>query len=340
LMFHLRDGAAEHDQRAMYISVADAGSESAFVRRLLSEVEGHDETKRFATAIHKSRVANFFRRAKKFSIGGVGLELTDDADAHWPEVGESIAAALHGLGGKWLLLVDEVPIFVLALIRSDPTGERARRFLNWFRALRQRQENANVRWFLAGSIGLDTVTRRMGFGDTINDLFVYTNFGPFDRETAFAFLSELATSYGVALSDDVKSTICERTGWLIPFHLQLCFAELRMLCHGRSPAVADVDAVYEHLLSSSKKQYFDYWHQRLREELGTPDDGHAVALLNAIAADPAGASTQTLQGTLGDGERLTYLLDVLNSDGYVVEQHGRYLFRSSLLRDFWRRHIT
>jgi hypothetical protein len=113
-----------------------------------------------------------------------------------------------------------------------------------------------------------------------------------------------------------------------------------MLCHGRSPAVADVDAVYDHLLSSSKKQYFDYWHQRLREELGTPDDGHAVALLNAIAADPAGASTQTLQGTLGDGDRLTYLLDVLNSDGYVVEQHGRYLFRSSLLRDFWRRHIT
>lgn len=340
LMFHMRDTAAEHGQRAMYISVADAGSESAFVRRLLAEVEAHDEKKRFAAAIHKSRVASFFRRTKKFSVGGIGLELTDDADAHWPELGESIAAALHGLGGKWLLLIDEVPIFVLALLRSDPTGERARKFLNWFRALRQRAENKNVRWFLAGSIGLDTVTRRMGFGDTINDLFVYTDFGPFDRTTAFAFLSELAASYSIAVSDDVKSAICARTGWLIPFHLQLCFSELRMLCHGRSPAAADVDAVYGHLLSAARKQYFDYWYQRLREELGTPDDGYAVALLNAIAIDPAGASAQTLRGKLGDGERLTYLLDVLSSDGYIVEQEGRYLFRSSLLRDFWRRHIT
>jgi hypothetical protein len=340
LMFHLRDLAREQGHRALYISVADSASESDFVRRLLHEVEAQDEKKRFTTAIRKSRVAAFFRRTRKLSLGSVGLELSDDADAHWPEVGESIAAVLHDLGGTCLMLIDEVPIFVLALLKSDPSGERARKFLNWFRALRQRSENTNVRWFLAGSIGLDTVTRRMGFGDTINDLFIYSSFGPFDDETAYAFLGELANSYEISLSDDVKARICERTGWLIPFHLQLCFSELRMRCHSTPPTPDDVDGVYEHLLSASKKQYFDYWHQRLREELGAPDDAHAVTILNAVALDPEGASLQTLEMKLPDAERLQYLIDVLASDGYIVEQQGRFIFRSALLRDFWRRYIA
>lgn len=340
LMFRLRDLARERGERATYISVADASSESAFVRRLLHEIQAQDEKKRFATAIRKTPISSFFRRTRKLSLGPVGVELTDDADAHWPEVGESIAATLQGVGGKWLLLVDEVPIFVLALLRLDPSGDRARKFLNWFRALRQRSENKAVRWFLAGSIGLDTVTRRMGFGDTINDLYVYTGFGPFDAATAHHFLCELGASYAMELGDDVRTRICERTGWLIPYHLQLCFSELRALCHDRPPVAADVDAVYDHLLSASKKQYFDYWQQRLREELGAPDDAHAIALLNAIAIDPQGASRQTLAAKVADDERRRYLLDVLCSDGYIVEQDGLFIFRSSLLRDFWRRHIA
>lgn len=81
-----------------------------------------------------------------------------------------------------------------------------------------------MRWLLAGSIGLDTVTRRLALGDTINDLYLYSDFGAFTRESAFALLAELAKSYSMTLTDDVKGHVCDRTGWLIPFHLQMCFA--------------------------------------------------------------------------------------------------------------------
>ena len=346
LMFHLRDRAGAEGFRALYVSVADAASEGAFVRKLFGELERHGARKKVLAALRKSSAGNLLRRVRRVSVFSVEVELADAADANWAAVGESIAAALQSTGDSWLLLIDEVPIFVLNLLRADPSGLRARTFLNWFRNLRQGGASRRVRWFVAGSIGLDTVTRRLNLGDTINDFYLYTGFGAFDRGTAEQFLRELDLSYGLFLGEDVIAALCDRAGWLVPFHLQLMFAELRELCDGRRPVVADVGTVYERLLSPAKRGYFDYWEQRLHEELGAPDDDYAIRLLGVIAADDAGVTMQTLQSALSKriraaherDARLRYLLDVLCSDGYIVAHEGRHRFQSALLREFWRRH--
>src|SRR5262249_30562950 len=105
---------------------------------------------------------------------------------------------------------------------------------------------------------------------------------------------------------------------------------------------------YETLLSPGKKAYFDYWSQRLAEELGPPDDRRALDLLNVIARNPDGEAQEILRGILtkhipNDDDRrdrhLRYLLDALTSDGYLVVDSGRYQFRSFLLRDFWLRRM-
>ena len=177
---------------------------------------------------------------------------------------------------------------------------------------------------------------------------MYTDFGAFSRKAAFALLDQLALSYSMTLADDVKNHICDRRGWLIPFHLQMCFADLSGLRPRGEPNVDDVDVVYENLLSPSKKSYFDFWRQRLHEELGVPEDGRALKILNAIAADDRGASRQALSGSLSPDladatsreQQLIYLLDVLVSDGYIVRVDERYHFRSGLLRDYWRRNVV
>jgi uncharacterized protein len=101
-------------------------------------------------------------------------------------------------------------------------------------------------------------------------------------------------------------------------------------------------------LSPGKKAYFDYWGQRLTEELGPPDDRQAIELLNVIARNPEGESQEVLRGVLmrhipEDADRrdrhLRYLLDALTSDGYLVDDNGRLQFRSFLLRDFWLRRM-
>ncbi|MCB1036090.1 MAG: hypothetical protein KDD47_19870, partial [Acidobacteria bacterium] len=83
------------------------------------------------------------------------------------------------------------------------------------------------------------------------------------------------------------------------------------------------------------------------EELGRPDSEYAVSLLNAVAKDPTGARRDTLLQVLSERipepfaaeERLRYLMDVLEIDGYLVEADGRLDFLSPLLKEFWRRRV-
>ena len=186
-------------------------------------------------------------------------------------------------------------------------------------------------------------------GDKINVLYLFTDFGDFSEDTADTFLTQLAETYRMPLSAEVRARMSERAGWLIPYHLQLLFSEL-LKSHGRTqkaPTVADVDAAYELLLDPAHRGYFDYWKQRLHEELGPPDDEQCVQILSTVAADPRGATRSTLLSMLSKQvpdpteaeRRLHELLDVLRSDGYVIEQDGRIAFRSPMLRDFWRQRV-
>lgn len=150
----------------------------------------------------------------------VSIELAEGAEQQWAELGNALTRALDGLDERYLLLIDELPIFILSLVRQDPAGARTRTFLNWFRQLRlDPSANRRVRWLLAGSIGLDTVTQRLRLGDSINDLFLFNELGAFAPKIADEFLGELGHTYDLHLSQEIKERIRSRLGWLIPYHL-------------------------------------------------------------------------------------------------------------------------
>ncbi len=245
-------------------------------------------------------------------------------------------------------------MFILSLIRSDSSGERARRFLSWFRNLRQIPEDqGHLRWLLAGSVGLDTVTARLNLGDTINDLKIF-HLGAFEARDADRLLQELSRTHELPLPADVRRHILDRIGWLIPYYIQLAFSELREESFRRptpgpqsAPSIEDVDRAFESLLSPAKRAYFDYWRQRLDEELGRPDASFAAQILNAAAASDSGTDRDllslALEPTIPDAlerqGKVRYLLDVLVSDGYLIEEGRRFLFRSPLLLEFWRKRV-
>lgn len=346
LMLRIRDTAADHGLEASYVTVAGAEDEVGFVRKLLEAVaklvSGSDVLKK----LHKGPIGRRLERLRKIKVSGLGFELAEGDP--WEDLGAALAEALDQQEGQRLVLVDEMPIFVLNLVREDPSGNRARRFLSWFRELRQNPDRrGGLHWLLAGSIGLDTVTARLRLGDTVNDLYL-VRLGPFERDTARLFLSRLSASYSFPIPEATLEHVLDRVGWLIPYYLQLLFRELRSFCGDDTPDVAAVDQVFEDLLSASKKGYFDYWRQRLKEELGQPEAGHALLLLNSAAADPSGASRSALKQVLAEriqepearDDRLRYLLDVLENDGYLVEHDKRYRFRSPLLREFWLKRVV
>lgn len=346
----LRDAAAKEHLHAIYFSVPDIDTELAFVQRLYEQVAlaAPDALKPLQRA-RQTPLGRFVRRIKSIGVSGVQIGLQDVPPDEWRTVGAELIAAMRATRYRWIIAVDELPLFVMELLKIDSTGLRARNFLHWLRDLRQGplQVEDSLRWVLAGSIGLDTVTRRYRMGDAINDLHIM-HIGPFSKENADRFLQELSASAGLQVAPDSRRRLSELAGWRIPYHLQLLFSMFHDLCRERrttngSPELAE--EAFELLLEPSRRAYFDYWTQRLVDELGAPHEARALLLLKACAAQPTGASRESLRSLLGmqmsdvreRDDELSWLLDVLQADGYLVEADGRFGFRAELLRRFFLR---
>lgn len=232
-------------------------------------------------------------------------------------------------------------MFILGILDD---AQRVRRFLNWFRTLRQ--EGGHIRWLLAGSIGLDTVAALHNLADTINDLSI-THLGAFEHEVAIGFLEALDGHHKLGLDAATREHVVAKVAWPIPFFLQLVYRELRNLTEdeAREADIAAVDDAWSGLLVPGKRSYFDYWRQRLQEQLGRPRAGWAETMLTLVSTDPNGMRRELVSTALSTeipdaDERDTavaFLLQVLENDGYLVEVDGRLQFRSPLLRDWWRR---
>ena len=88
-------------------------------------------------------------------------------------------------------------------------------------------------------------------------------------------------------------------------------------------------------------------NKRLSPHPRRPMPAQAGRLLNASARDPEGATiatlSQVLTAAIADPSlpqpHLHYLLDVLVTDGYLVEHELRYRFRFALLREYWLRRV-
>src|ERR1022692_464661 len=344
LMKKMAEGAGAQGFATAFVDVSDCADELRFVQRLYAAILNDNIGDRLWNQIENSWLGKTMHRVQKVGGGGFTLEFSQ-TDASWTRLGEELADALSKLEGRWLIQIDELPVFVLKLLNHDEAAERAlvREFLYWMRRLRQ--QYTGVRWMLAGSIGLDTVTARLNIADAINDLRLAT-LGAFDRQTADGLLQALSAAHKVDLNETVRRHVVNRVGWPAPFYLQLIFHELRGI--GRAVVDADVDRAIEDLLGPQHRNYFDYWRQRLYEELGRADADYAMALLNYCCRSNEGSSRGTLSLVLAKAipdaaqreDKLRYLLDVLQNDGYLVEEGGRRRFCSPLLREYWLRRVA
>ncbi len=360
LLFKLRDDAPGHGFYAAYLSVADATSELDFVKKLCDALAKVPEAQPAFKRLEAGPLKRLLRHTRRIEAGPVSLEFDDTADGagkDWTLLAEELAEALERLGNRWLLLVDELPVFISnmlsASVGTNKGVERARDFLHWFRKLRNPSHiETQLRWVLAGSIGLDALVARLNLGETLYDLRPVP-LGAYARPVARSFLQELAESYRLDLSSETAECILDRAGWLIPYHLQVVFSQLldRSLDSGEPPSPAMVDAACGDLMAPAFRHYFDYWRQRLRRELPSPLDAQALEVLAVAAFLPDGAAEPTLREAYEgvptevqpSRDELRVLLDMLVTDGYLEccdDRPRLYRFRSSLLREFWLRRVA
>lgn len=344
----------------MEVNIASCASEQAFVEKLVKCLEAHQKSwAGQVLARIGSRLSELLQRLKGVKVGmpgsgSIALDLSTTQCEDWTELASDILRLMSDVRERWLIYIDELPVFLFSLIANDPaTGiTRTRRFLDWFRNdVRAISECSQVRWLVTGSVGLDTLVQRHRMAATLNSMR-HETLAPFTDSVAEHMVRELAVSYQVTMSADETTSFVRAIRWPQPYYVQLVFHFLRQLIQatGKPPRELIAEAI-ECTVQPEADNDFHHWEERLTTQLGKVDAYRAVALLTLAAQKQEGAQPETLLAELQrhmsdytadeQREKFIELRDILQRDAYwwPDESGGqrRYRFRLELLRLWWVR---
>jgi len=341
MLNHLRDTAGENGFRAIVLDVEGLPDEKAFFRECCASIQEELSTGKSVMASFSHRLSRLVRGQEAGGDWRQWLVQTE-----WQQFADQLFAHLddHKDDPPWLILVDELPVFVQKLQERDG-AEAIREFLYWLRAMRQKHQR--IRWLYAGSIGLDSVARRNQVEGALNDLEPFT-LGPFDTETARLFLADLAGRRGCTLAEDADAHIVTRLGWLSPYYLERIGEDAcgRAGADGRVDA-ALADAAMDRLLDLDKRLYWASWREHLDRNFPDPDRTRLYRILETVAKAEDGADGSLLLAALTRGDQpvselgLRDLVDTLVTDGYLIRGNdGRWRFLMQLLKEWWLRFVV
>jgi uncharacterized protein len=346
------------------INVASCQDEREFLEKLeskLTPVMASMPDK--ARAVIKDGWTAMTQRIQKFKImvsgaAGIDISLGTNAPEDWTKLGSDCLSLIAKVEGRWLIYVDELPIMLFNIMRSDKVNgvQRVRRFLDWFRNdVRALPDVRSIRWLVSGSVGLDTLVQQHGMADTINS-FKHEGLAAFTEPVAMDMLAKLAVRYQLALEPNDAARLIAAVLWPQPYYLQLAFHHLRTL-RASLPTAAMVDLIaptIQAMVEPGADNDFHHWEKRLSIQLSVNDANHCLALLTMAAADPQGANPEALlaelqarmpSATAEDTKRsFVQLRDILLRDAYWWPSestgHKRYRFRLEPLRLWWLRRST
>lgn len=242
-------------------------------------------------------------------------------------------------GEDTLIMVDEVTILLNSFLVDKENGvQNVTFFLNWLRSFRQ-VAGTKIRWVFCSSIGIDNFTHQHQLSYTFNDVDSFP-IGAFDLDTSRLLLKALSKSDNISLPDEVVSLILFKIGWQLPYFIQLFYSKIvySKQVDDQPLTEATVQTVYKKLIS---EKHLNTWDERLRD-YGTLET-NARLVLNRLCQIPIGEKREMLETALvariNDPEErnivLSKLIYMLENDGYLAKNDGRYLFRSPLIKDFW-----
>lgn len=263
---------------------------------------------------------------------------------------ERLIKALHeDPKRKWVLLIDELPIFLKALHDQGPQGiETARSFMN--HTSRLRVDYSNVRWLITGSIGLEPLAQAGNY------MGVLAKFQPYSLATlselqARDFIIDLAKTGRLIDRQQITAaeadSIVKAVGWRAAYYLE---ALAKMLAGTPTENAQEADALVEaamaRLLQPAELPTFGVWEEHLRKHYSDTDRVIAFAVLNILASNPQGLGIDGVLPGVGKPsltrESLRKLLMRLDAEGFIAVDDWEAInpvvtFRNVLLRRWWQR---
>jgi len=270
---------------------------------------------------------------------------------NWAAKGDQLLDILAGSGERVVVMFDEVPILVNAMLKdkdnrvtADGKAE-ADEFMSWLRK-NSIKHQGKMSFVICGSIGLEPILHQAGLSATINN-FMPFSLDPWDEETGEGCLLALGKEYGIEFDEGVTEDMIERLGCCIPHHVQMFFSNVYSRCVKRENmrcTIADIENMYTRdMLGVRGHVELIHYEERLEKILDKELLKLALDMLTeaAVTACLTKEAIRAFQGEYElDGrdvvEGQKEILWVLEHDGYLEKRAEGYVFVSKLLRDWWK----
>lgn len=326
---------------------------------LFADVEGatcpEDVIADIAEAVHpirsiSSRFASTMGRwldenVEEISASDFRVKIRAGLSGSWQRSGTELIGRCADHDAPVLLVIDELPIFLMRMLREDDGARRVDEFLSWLRGVFQGLGGKSPVLVVSGSIGLAPLVQRLGIPDRINYLYPF-RLGPWSRKTSIECFERLARSYELPIEDRVTDAVHEALGIGIPHHVQSYFAHLHDFAVMRNldrVTVEDVAEVYRtELLGPSGQNDLVHYEARLADAL----EGETYRIALEILAEAAtrdvftGHARRCLERWYAPvmealTRHIAEALDVLMHDGYLEAGDDGHRFPFRLLKDWW-----
>jgi hypothetical protein len=113
------------------------------------------------------------------------------------------------------------------IFEDDEKHSSSLSLLKSHRELRQNQD-INITFIYAGSIGFESIVKKIGDSKYINDLYSVT-IPPLDFEDAKAFVKQLLSNNHFDMNKSQIEYLLHKIKWFIPFYIQLILPETKKL---------------------------------------------------------------------------------------------------------------
>ena len=298
-----------------------------------------------------------FSRIEKIEVSElkIGLRKSEDLKRNWEELANQLMDRVFASGEKVLFIIDEFPDMLNGILGNSPDAFET--FLHWFRIIREKSLNYDVRWLIGGSVNLIVSLDKQGKVKLVNDLKPEI-LVPFSPDEVREFVTRMFKKNRVLFDDSVIPRILELLGSPIPYFLQMLTQELyRKWKRNRAEplSASTVTEVFNKtLLGEMARDKLLHYRSRI-DIYYLPEEREAARyLLNKLSLSEDGISRNTLfnlyrqveerksGGRTGPILKQSFqnLLLYLQSDFYIEDiRDGHYDFTSRLLKTWWRKYF-
>lgn len=355
-MIHYLKSNPQPSYTLIYSYVQACQNEQAFYEKLLTSIHESDFIQQ-NTPFAKRFKERFAKLPLNLSVEVAGVKLETKESSDKAVIGQAtirqiLMDSLKESDTKVVLAVDEFPD-VLINIYENAGEATAKAFLASIRELCQDIDfSAKVQFIFTGSIGLDTLAKKLNFSNLIN-MLENVGISELSHDETMAFIDFYLERQGVAtlLDSTSKNALIQAIGWNMPYYLALACNQLIEdygldVENGLMLTDVHVDKVVEsvnRLLKQENTSRFSHWKERLNR-LEILEKKLANQILKAVSERElslsyADAFNLSQQVEFRESVNFAYVMNCLASEGYLFQLEDKsYRFTSPLLKHWWQRY--